>query len=390
MTKVIILLILFVGIHPIYAQKSANSDVSFNECEGAVNIFENGDFHLEFIGKKANEKVLENYSSLSNFNTENIIWVSYIAPENGDLTFRATSPEDYLQMIIFEEGRNPICEQIQNGTAEIQRLHLGKDNKTIGLDYKVDSGIMYALKLKEGQHIMIAFATESDTKNDMMLQWQFVSSDVMEEETKVVDRRMDDFATTLSFEVFDKETNRPIISSLSIEGSKDIDGLYVGSEFYFNIERSKDLAIKVDAEGYFFHDSVYEVNAMEDIKIRIVLDRISSGKSMTIQEIEFVPGSSEITQSSIPNLRRLKDFLALNSDLNVEIQGHVFALGDNTFAAQRVSEARAKRVMKYLIENGIDKDRLTAVGFGNTKPVYAEPKFFYEEQANRRVEVMVK
>lgn len=390
MTKVIILLILFVGIHPIYAQKSANSDVSFNECEGAVNIFENGDFHLEFIGKKANEKVLENYSSLSNFNTENIIWVSYIAPENGDLIFRATSPEDYLQMIIFEEGRNPICEQIQNGTAEIQRLHLGKDNKTIGLDYKVDSGIMYALKLKEGQHIMIAFATESDTKNDMMLQWQFVSSDVMEEETKVVDRRMDDFATTLSFEVFDKETNRPIISSLSIEGSKDIDGLYVGSEFYFNIERSKDLAIKVDAEGYFFHDSVYEVNAMEDIKIRIVLDRISSGKSMTIQEIEFVPGSSEITQSSIPNLRRLKDFLALNSDLNVEIQGHVFALGDNTFAAQRVSEARAKRVMKYLIENGIDKDRLTAVGFGNTKPVYAEPKFFYEEQANRRVEVMVK
>ena len=82
--------------------------------------------------------------------------------------------------------------------------------------------------------------------------------------------------------------------------------------------------------------------------------------------------------------------VALNSDIKVEIQGHVFALGDNSLAAQRVSEARAKRVLKYLVDNGIDKDRLSAVGFGNTKPIYEKPKFSYEEQANRRVEVMIK
>jgi outer membrane protein OmpA-like peptidoglycan-associated protein len=111
---------------------------------------------------------------------------------------------------------------------------------------------------------------------------------------------------------------------------------------------------------------------------------------MQIEEIEFKSGTSEFMEGSEPKLRRLRDFMALNSDVSVEIQGHVFATGDNSIAAQKISEARAKRVMQYLITQGIDKSRMTAIGYGNTKPVYANPKFAYEEQANRRVEIQVK
>ena len=93
--------------------------------------------------------------------------------------------------------------------------------------------------------------------------------------------------------------------------------------------------------------------------------------------------------NSEPKLNRLKDFLLLNSDISIEIQGHVFALGDNSLAGQKVSEARAKRVKKFLIEHGVNKNRLKSKGYGNTKPIYEEPKFSYEEQANRRVEILV-
>jgi outer membrane protein OmpA-like peptidoglycan-associated protein len=82
--------------------------------------------------------------------------------------------------------------------------------------------------------------------------------------------------------------------------------------------------------------------------------------------------------------------MALNSDVNIEIQGHVFLIGDNGLASQKLSEARAKRVMAYLVDNGINKNRMTAVGYGNTRPIYPTPKFAYEEQANRRVEILVK
>ena len=110
---------------------------------------------------------------------------------------------------------------------------------------------------------------------------------------------------------------------------------------------------------------------------------------MQIDEIEFQPGTSEFLSTADPKLRRLKDFLALNANVKVEIQGHVHAEGENTFAGQKLSEARAKRVLLWLSDNGIDKDRMTAVGYGNTVPIYPEAKFSYEEQANRRVEIKV-
>jgi outer membrane protein OmpA-like peptidoglycan-associated protein len=46
--------------------------------------------------------------------------------------------------------------------------------------------------------------------------------------------------------------------------------------------------------------------------------------------------------------------------------------------------------MLYLVENGILKERMTAVGYGNSKPIYPNAKLADEEQANRRVEILVK
>ena len=81
--------------------------------------------------------------------------------------------------------------------------------------------------------------------------------------------------------------------------------------------------------------------------------------------------------------------MALNSDVKIEIQGHVFHIGENTYAAQKLSESRAKRVLTYLADNGIDKTRMTAIGYGNLKPIIALPRFAYEEQKNRRVEIKI-
>jgi outer membrane protein OmpA-like peptidoglycan-associated protein len=120
------------------------------------------------------------------------------------------------------------------------------------------------------------------------------------------------------------------------------------------------------------------------------MNRISSGKSIKIEDIQFKPGTSEIVPSSEPKLNRLKDFLALNSELSIEIQGHVFDIGENSVMGQKISEARAKRIAKYLIDHGIEKNRLEAVGYGNTRPIFIEPKLFAEEQANRRVEILIK
>lgn len=175
-----------------------------------------------------------------------------------------------------------------------------------------------------------------------------------------------------------------------MDGNRDLQGMYIGSDFFFNITSTNDIILSCDLERYFFYDSIIEISRLEDNEIEIHLERAAAGKSLQIEEIQFAPGTSEILKSSEPKLRRLKDFLALNTDLEVEIQGHVFAIGDNSFAGQRISEARARRVMKYLIDNGIDRSRLTAEGYGNTKPIHPNPERSFQEQANRRVEILIK
>ena len=111
--------------------------------------------------------------------------------------------------------------------------------------------------------------------------------------------------------------------------------------------------------------------------------------SFTIEQIEFKPGTSEFLKKSEPRLKRLRDFMALNSDIRIEIQGHVFSLEDNSLVGQKLSESRALKVYNYLILNGINKDRMTTIGFGNTKPIFPNPKFSNEEQINRRVEIKI-
>lgn len=390
MAKILFFLGVLLLIPHAFSQKEGRRANSINYCTGGINIFEDGDFQLQFTGKKGSDKGVQAYPSLADINSENLIWVTYIAPSEGDLTFTASKKSGFVQMVIFEQDQKDVCGEIEQGMAEIKRLHIKKESSIVGLDYQVDGGIMYSLPMKEGQKYQLLFATNSDAKDKLYLQWRFIPGGKVEPESQIVDRRNDDFAPTFKITVRDKETQEPLIASISIEGNRSIAGMYVGSDFMFNVDRNCKLIIKCDAEGYFLNDiEELEASSFDDQEVLLELERISAGKSMQLEEIEFIPGSSKVTLASEPKLRRLKDFLALNSSLIVEIQGHVFAIGDNSGAAQRVSEARAKRVMKYLVDNGIDKKRLSAVGYGNTKPIYVEPQFFYEEQANRRVEVVV-
>lgn len=388
MTKVTFLLISLLLSWSSFSQHTVGKDGhNMNSCDGAINIFDSGEYELAFTG--GSDKHVSTYPSLSAFDSENTLWCTYIAPSSGILSFDASVDDGFLQMVIFKPETDDICLDIANGISEIQRVIVDKENQSVGLSLDVKKNRLYSYKMSAGQKIYVMFATDEDVESKMALSWKFKEDIVTLNEKKVVDTRDDDFAPTLYFSVRDKDTGQPLTSALILEGNRDIQGMYVGSDFYFNITRTNDITLSCDLEGYFFYDSLIELKGYEDTYIEIYLEKAESGKTLQIEEIQFVPGTSKILQSSEPKLRRLKDFLALNAELEVEIQGHVFAIGDNSFAGQRISEARAKRVLKYLADNGIDRNRLTSKGYGNTKPIYEAPEKSYQEQANRRVEILI-
>lgn len=70
----------------------------------------------------------------------------------------------------------------------------------------------------------------------------------------------------------------------------------------------------------------------------------------------------------------------------ISIEGHADASG-NLEVNQQLSEARAERVKTFLIENGVETDRLTVVGFGESNPW--QKNTLRGRWQNRRVEVVI-
>lgn len=79
--------------------------------------------------------------------------------------------------------------------------------------------------------------------------------------------------------------------------------------------------------------------------------------------------------------------LMKNSSLNVEIKGHTDNIGTAEYN-QNLSESRALEVKWYLINKGIDKERISTIGYGYTKNK-ASNDTAAGRALNRRAEILI-
>jgi OOP family OmpA-OmpF porin len=84
-------------------------------------------------------------------------------------------------------------------------------------------------------------------------------------------------------------------------------------------------------------------------------------------------------------LDRVVDTLKRNPSLEIEIQGHTCNLGTPEYN-MKLSQNRAGSILHYLVQKGVEKRRLTAVGYGLTRPKNSN-KNEAERRLNRRVEL---
>ena len=114
---------------------------------------------------------------------------------------------------------------------------------------------------------------------------------------------------------------------------------------------------------------------------------LAPGDAVVLQNIQFEYNSSALTEDSQVGIEMLTDFLKRNPDLKVELAGHTDDVGSASYN-QKLSADRAEVVRKALIDHGIDATRLTAKGYGATKPLV--PNDSEEHRAvNRRTEMVI-
>jgi outer membrane protein OmpA-like peptidoglycan-associated protein len=104
--------------------------------------------------------------------------------------------------------------------------------------------------------------------------------------------------------------------------------------------------------------------------------------------ILFDTGKSTIKPESISIIEQITQMLKNNPSLKIQIAGHTDNVG-NPQSNKTLSNDRAKAVSAAVTSRGIDSSRLTAVGYGQDKPV-ADNKTEEGRAKNRRVELVKK
>ncbi len=115
---------------------------------------------------------------------------------------------------------------------------------------------------------------------------------------------------------------------------------------------------------------------------------LARGTTLAIPNLYFEQGKPRLQLNSADVLDDLVAALKAQPALQIEIGGHTDNLGD-AILNQRLSQERALRVRDYLVERGIAPARLTAVGYGGTRPI-ADNTDAGQRPRNRRVEVTVR
>jgi outer membrane protein OmpA-like peptidoglycan-associated protein len=168
-----------------------------------------------------------------------------------------------------------------------------------------------------------------------------------------------------------------------LKADTDGDGLSDGDE----ILKYHTDPLKADTDGGSVNDGV-EVergtNPLDSTDDVIKTIKSEVGESIVLEGVVFKTGSSEIMPESKDILEKAYNTLKYNNSICVEIQGHTDNVGKKN-KNMKLSLERAESVKKYLVQKGIEADRITTKGFGPDKPA-ASNSTEEGRQKNRRIE----
>lgn len=200
----------------------------------------------------------------------------------------------------------------------------------------------------------------------------------------------------LTGKVKDSDTGDPVMAkidlidpatdlTLATTASSDVDGRY-----RIRLPAKKSYMIDIRGSG-FLSDmkrvDIPESYASELYNIDVSLIKVKVGKKVVLNNILFESGKTILTKSSYTELEHLLNILTDNALMKIEISGHTDKTGSETLNS-KLSQDRAKAVVEYLVQKGIDPSRLEYKGYGSQQPIDVNTTAAGRAK-NRRVEFKI-
>lgn len=131
-------------------------------------------------------------------------------------------------------------------------------------------------------------------------------------------------------------------------------------------------------------------NPMNDVKlpVTLTLTKIIKNKAIEVKDIFYDYNKYNIRPDAAIRLDTLVQTLVDNPKIDIELSSHTDQRGKDAYN-MKLSQQRAEAAVAYIVSKGIAKSRITAKGYGETRPIVLKPTTEEEYQRNRRTEFKV-
>ena len=196
--------------------------------------------------------------------------------------------------------------------------------------------------------------------------------------------------TNLKGSLKNSQTGKPmrgIVSIIDLDHGVEVAPVFLRPDgsFDFRLINKRNYLLIIQGDDFFRIEEIFFLDG--DMEINKETEPIES--KLAFRSLEFESGKADILESMHQDLGKLGNFLLDHPYLKLSISGHTDSEG-KADANLRLSQARADAIKAYLIyEYKIPAARITATGYGGTKPI-VEEQTDEHRRLNRRVEFEIK
>jgi len=181
----------------------------------------------------------------------------------------------------------------------------------------------------------------------------------------------------------DGKVVKGIVSVIDLDQGVEVAPKFIRDDgsFNFSLINKRNYLLIIQGDEFFRIEEIFFLDG--DREINKIAEPIES--KIAFQSLEFENGKADILIEMHSDLDKIGNFLIDHPDFKLQISGHTDSAGKEE-SNLKLSQARADAIKKYLTTQfPIDTSRITAIGYGSSKPIVQEVTDEHK-QLNRRVE----
>ncbi len=201
--------------------------------------------------------------------------------------------------------------------------------------------------------------------------------------------------------VRDRDTQLPIPFATAILFEKDTDGFLIpldtfstgpNADYYFDLQFDRQYKVLGNAPEYLANEIEVSTEGVTagilERNIDIALEPIYASLPIVLQNIYYDFDEYYLRNDAKRELDQIAFLLQQNNNITIQMGSHTDTNGSIQYN-DKLSNNRARSAVKYLIDRGINPERLTWFGYGENEPLIYPEKSDEDEQTNRRTEFRI-